>query len=82
MSGNVKVIDKDGDWFVNRGLFRFVDGDSGAIYEPGVPTKVKDTAWRKAREDMVVAVEDPFGDPPKKVEVPSLLDAKGRGKGK
>lgn len=81
MSGNVKVVDKDGDWFINRGLFRCVDGTSGVIYEPGVPTKAKDTDWRKARADMVVAVEDPFGDVPKKVEVPSLLD-KGKGKGK
>lgn len=73
---DMKVIDKDGGWFVNTALFRFVDPTHGegkeVIFEPGVPTKVKETEWMKSQA-LIVACPDPFesDEPIPTVIVPS-----------
>ena len=58
----VKVIDKDGDWFVNRGLYRMVDPTHGegkeVFLEPGEPTKVKLTDWMLG-QSLIVSCPDP-----------------------
>ena len=69
------VIDKDGIWVVNRSEFRMPDGDSGVIYEPGIPTRINDTEWRKTREDVIVQVDDPMGEAPSTIQAESLLQA-------
>lgn len=71
----LSVIDKDGIWVVNRSEFRMPDGDSGVIYEPGIPTQVKDTEWRKERGDVLVQVEGPMSDTPPQIQAESLLQA-------
>jgi len=58
----MNVIDADGVWLVNRSEFRMVDGETGVIYEPNVPTQVRDSKWRKAREDVIALVKNPAKD--------------------
>lgn len=75
---DVKVIDKDGTWYVNRAQFRFVDhterADGQMVYfEPGLPTRVAPTDWVKGQE-LIVAINDPFTDePPAVIETETLL---------
>lgn len=75
---DVKVIDKDGQWFVNRALFRFNDpterADGASVnFEPGLPTRVKPTDWMKGQA-LIVPCDDPFtGDPPPVIETETLL---------
>lgn len=59
MSREVKVIDRSGDWFINTALFRFVDGDTGNTFEPGLPTKVNATAWMKS-QPLIKSCPDPL----------------------
>lgn len=75
MASDFKIIDKSGDWFVNRALFRFVDPTNETnptIFEPGLPTKVKPTEWMKGQE-LIVACPDPMtsDDPIPTVIVPT-----------
>lgn len=75
---DVKIIDKDGTWFVNRAQFRFVDPtereDGEKVYfEPGKPTRVARTKWIEGQE-LIVAINDPFTDePPAVIETETLL---------
>jgi hypothetical protein len=58
----MKVVHKDGEWFVNTAVFRFVDPTNEAdpvIFEPGVPTKVRLTEWI-ASQPMIVSSPDPM----------------------
>lgn len=72
---DMNVIDKTGDWVINRAQFRLVDPTHGEgkliVLEPGVPTKVKKTEWMKGQE-VVVDCPDPFtsDDPMPSIIVP------------
>jgi len=62
----VRSIDRDGVWFVNRSQYRWVHGlREGVWFEPGQPTQVVEDAWTKAQAEagVLVAVEDPFALP-------------------
>lgn len=59
----MKVIDKGGEWFMNTAAYRFVDAETGNIFEPGLPTKVKKNAWIEG-QPMIVACPDPLSDEP------------------
>lgn len=39
------IIDADGDFYVNKGAFPFLDPTNGVRFEPGQPVKVKPTTW-------------------------------------
>ena len=39
------IVDKDGDWFTNKGVFPFQDPISGTRFEPGVAVQVKSNDW-------------------------------------
>lgn len=39
------IIDEDGEWVVNTGVFPFVDPTTGVRYEPNQRTKVKVNDW-------------------------------------
>lgn len=39
------IVDSDGEWFVNKGLFPFVDPISGHRFEPNVQTQIKSNKW-------------------------------------
>jgi hypothetical protein len=56
---SVNIVDRDGQWFVNRALFRFHDQDRGVNFEPGVPVQIKPTEWMKS-QPLIVPVSDPF----------------------
>lgn len=66
----MKVIDSDGVWIQNVGDFRIPDygraeaepGTDLEFYEPGVPTKVKMSAWIKGQPTLV-EIEDPTSKP-------------------
>jgi hypothetical protein len=71
--GNLNIIDRDGEWFVHRGLFRFVDPTNGNFFEPGLPTKVIKTDWM-ASQELIVPCPDPLtSDEP----VPSVISLDG-----
>jgi len=54
----MKIVDRDGKWFINNAQFRMVDGDSGTFFEPGEATKATETAWL-GKQPHIVEVEDP-----------------------
>ena len=39
------IVDKDGEWFQNFGSYPLADGESGTVFQPGVPTKASVTKW-------------------------------------
>jgi hypothetical protein len=41
----VLIVDTDGESFVNKGQFPFVDPTTGVRFEPGVAVQVKSNAW-------------------------------------
>lgn len=41
----VLIVDAEGDTFVNKGQFPFVDPSTGVRFEPGTAVQVKSTAW-------------------------------------
>lgn len=63
----MKIVDKEGKWFVNTSQFPMVDGENGTRFESGEPTKATETNWVKAQ-----AVLNPFtpepGDDPSEVK--------------
>lgn len=80
MSQEVKVIDKDGEWYVNTAQYRFVHGTrQGVIFEPGVATKFKSQTKAADKDHPAVAdwidgqpliqkIADPYGELPKQVK--------------
>lgn len=60
MKSNVDmvIIDRDGEWFVNRALFPMPDPD-GNVFQPMMPTKIKSNDWIKAQEGVIVPCPDP-----------------------
>ena len=77
---NARILDRNGVWVMNRSEFRMVDTDSGTIYEPGIPMKVSDTEWRKARADVISDVADPYEDatPVKQIKAETPLKDNGK----
>jgi hypothetical protein len=53
----MKIIDKNGQWLINRSEYRFVDPD-GKIMEPGEETKIISTDWH-ANQPVLEACVDP-----------------------
>lgn len=39
------VVDSDGSWYVNKGVYPIIDAEGGARFEPGVPTRAIGTQW-------------------------------------
>lgn len=39
------IVDSDGEWFLNKGIFPFVDPISKHRFEPNVHTQIKPNAW-------------------------------------
>lgn len=66
---SVKVIDKDGEWFVNTAMFRFVHGtrEDSPIFESGVPTRIRPDDWIKS-QDLIVKVDNPYEDLPEVIK--------------
>ena len=60
----LKVYDTSGEWFINSGSFPFTDPDSGARYEPGVPTQAKRTKWVEM-QDCIKDHKPPVKEPAK-----------------
>lgn len=60
---NLKIIDKDGVWLHNTGVFPIVDygreGDQVAL-PPGMISKIKPSAFLKGQPTLV-EVDDPLG---------------------
>lgn len=56
---DVKVIDNDGVWYINRSQFRHVDPGTNIIFEPSLPTRVTPTVWLQD-QPMMETVDDPF----------------------
>ncbi len=54
----MKVIDLNGKWYMNTGLYAFNDPESSTVMEPGVLMKVTETAWLKS-QPVMVAQPDP-----------------------
>lgn len=64
MAEEIKVVDRDGKWYVNSGAFRMVDttnNDRHVAFEPGIPTKVTPSAWI-AGQSVLTEVPDPLGE--------------------
>lgn len=58
----LKVYDTEGEWFVSEAKFPCTDPETGARFEPGVPTQAKRSAWigtQPALKDYKTAVEKP-----------------------
>lgn len=70
----MKIVDKEGKWFVNSSQYPMVDGENGTRFEPGEPTKATETGWVKAQ-----AVLNPFtpdaGDDPTAAKAPAPAPA-------
>lgn len=76
---DMTVIDKDGDWYVNRALYRFPHGTrEGVVFESGVPTRVVLDDWIKG-QPLIEKVADPFGELPGQIETEQVIDG-GMGK--
>jgi hypothetical protein len=43
------IVDNDGDWFLNKGQYPFIDPTTGVRFEPNVKVQVKETAWIKSQ---------------------------------
>jgi hypothetical protein len=43
------IVDDKGEFFVNKGVFPFVDPTNGVRFEPDTPVKVVQTAWMKGQ---------------------------------
>lgn len=54
----MKIQDPKGVWLVNRGQFRFIDGENGTVFEPQEPTKALRTQWVK-NQAVIVRCIDP-----------------------
>lgn len=64
------IYDSKGVWLVNTGAFPFVDPETGARFEPRVPTKAQKTDWVKSQPVMTDWVDpDEATQPDKDVEV-------------
>lgn len=53
------IVDKDGEWFMNIGLFPMPDPD-GRVFAPMMPVKIKDSEWRKLQAEIIVPCADPY----------------------
>jgi len=69
---DVKVIDQDGLWFVNRSQFRMNDPESGVNFEPGMPMRVNPTKWMETQPH-IEPVDDPFGNKPPMLKGEQIL---------
>lgn len=58
----MKIVDKNGEWFINTGIHRFNDPESNTLFEPGVPTKATATVWLK-KQPVIKATDDPLAQP-------------------
>jgi hypothetical protein len=69
-----KIVDKEGEWFVNTAQFRFAHGTrAGVVLDPGIPTKVESDEWIKS-QTLLVKVEDPMGDLPAQITVETPIN--------
>lgn len=68
---DIKTIDKDGEYFINTGLFRQVmvedEGDTkrpDTPLEPGVIYRIKPNTWLKTQMEagVIIKVKDPGSD--------------------
>lgn len=63
---NQLIVDKDGEWFSNVGLFPFIDPTTNTRFEPGVQVKIKSNDWIKGQPVLVKQVDE--GEPTKPVK--------------
>lgn len=61
------IHDTSGVWLVNKASFPFVDPETGARFEPGVPTQAVKSSWVKSQK----VIED-FEEPKKEPETPTV----------
>lgn len=61
------IHNSDGVWLVNKASFPFVDPETGARFEPGVPTQALKSAWVKSQK----VIED-FVEPKKETEAATI----------
>lgn len=52
------IVDKDGEWFQNFGSYPLADGESGTVFQSGVPTKASVTKWL-AQQPTIRSIPDP-----------------------
>lgn len=85
---NLKIIDNGGEWFLNQGVFSFIDPETNIRYDPGVHVKTARTDWLTLQSACIVKVADPTQAEPEapvepvkqepktdKPEAPSLAEA-------
>lgn len=71
------VFDSSGSWFLHTGVYPLVDGESGARFDPGVPTKATPTDWVKAQPSIQPSNEaGEVGDALNKAPEPAQAPAK------
>jgi hypothetical protein len=62
---DIRVVDKDGDWYVNNGSFPIVDYGRGTTemiaLQPGIMTQLKASQFLQD-QPTVSKVESPFGE--------------------
>jgi len=58
----MKIADSSGKWYVNKGVYPFVDSESGTRFEPGEKTKATPTSWMAVQIEAKVfeEVADPM----------------------
>lgn len=39
------IVDADGDWYINKGAFPFVDPTTGTRFEPNIRVQIKTNPW-------------------------------------
>lgn len=74
MSAEMKIIDKDGQWLINRSEFRMVSPD-GKIMESATPTKIIVTEWHM-NQPVIESVGDPTDDSGAEVAPKAMKAAK------
>lgn len=55
----MKIVDPQGTWYLNTGVFNFHDPDSKTVFEAGVLTKATKTEWVKG-QPVIVEQPDPM----------------------
>ena len=63
----LKVYDTSGEWFTNTANFPFTDPETGARFEPGIPTQAKRTKWVEM-QDCIKDYKAPVKEPAKPVK--------------
>jgi hypothetical protein len=54
----VKIVDKDGEWYVNRSQYPMYNPERNLRFDPQVAVQIRQDKWMKT-QPVIVKVEDP-----------------------